>query len=74
MWNFNKNKEAIKLLKQYFRIGTSMSAMLKKDTVEQKKIICKLIDLMPGDIYLAWDGIYVSKKDAKKYVLSYGRS
>ena len=50
-----------------------MSAMMQRDTPEQKEIICKLIDLMPGEIYLAWDGKYVSKDDAKQYVLNYGQ-
>ncbi len=67
------NDEAIKLLKRYEEIGASFSAMTQHDTPEQKEIICKLIDAMPGEIYLSWDGIYVSKADAKKYVLEYGK-
>ena len=72
-WNIEGNKEAIKLLKRYVEIGSSASAMMQKDTPEQKEIICKLIDLVPGDIYLDWDGGYVSKVDAKKYVMEYQR-
>ena len=72
-WNFKGNKEAIKLFKRYNEIGSSFSAMAQKDTLEQKEIICKLIDLMPGKIYLDWDDKYVSKEEAKKYVMDYGR-
>ena len=72
-WNFEGNKAAIELLKQYDEIGASISAMMQKDTPEQKEIICELIDLMPGKIYLDWDDEYVSKSKAKKYVMEYGQ-
>lgn len=72
-WNFSGLPEAQALLKRYDELGSSMSAMTQRDTPEQKGIICKLIDLMPGEIYLDWDGKYVSKDEAKKYVLEYGR-
>lgn len=63
-----------KLLGEYHKKGSCISAVMQHDTLEQKKIICRLIDLMPGKIYLEWDGKYVSKGKAKKYVLEYGRS
>ena len=56
--------EMIKLGKRYCE--------MQKDTPEQKEIICKMIDIVPGEIYLEWDDEYVSKKDAKKYVMEYG--
>jgi hypothetical protein len=70
-WNIT-SKEGKKLLKKYIKIGVCMSCACQNDTVEQKKIICSLIDLVPGKIYLHWDGIYVSKAKAKKYVMNYG--
>ncbi len=72
-WNFKGNEEACKLLKRYGEIGSSFSAMAQNDTPEQKEIICKLIDLTPGEIYLDWDGEYVSKEKAKEYVMNYGK-
>lgn len=60
------------LLKKYEELGSSFSAMEQKDTPEQKEIICKLIDLVPGEIFLDWDGKYASKEEAKKYVMEYG--
>ena len=72
-WNFeNSREEAGKLFKQYNEIGSCASAMLQRDTIEQKEIICKLIDLTEEEIYLDWDGKHVSKEDAKEYVMNYG--
>jgi lambda repressor-like predicted transcriptional regulator len=70
-WNVT-SAEGRALLKKYGELGNFMSAIMQRDTPEQKEIICKLIDLMPGEIYLDWDGRYVSKEVAKKYVLEYG--
>jgi hypothetical protein len=69
-WNITST-EGKALLKRYIELCNSISAMLQHDTPEQKEIICKLIDLMPGKIYLDWDDKYVSKEVAKKYVLEY---
>lgn len=65
-----KGKE---LLKKYSELGTSLGAMTQKDTPEQKELICQMIDTVPGDIYLDWDDIDVSKEEAKKYVMNYGK-
>lgn len=59
------------LLRRYHELGASMSAMAQNDTPEQKEIICQLIDGCAGDIYLDWDGEYVSKEKAKEYVRTY---
>ena len=61
------------LLQEWGALGYSLSAMGQRDTPEQKEIICKLIDLVPGEIFLDWNGEYVSKDDAKKYVMEYGK-
>lgn len=46
--------------------------MRSRDTPRQKEIICELIDLCDEDkIYLHWDGKYVTKEEAKKYVMEY---
>ena len=70
-WQFDHPK-AQELFDRYSKIGSSMSAAMQKDTPEQKEIICKLIDLVDDQVYLDWDGKYVSKQDAKKYVMEYG--
>ena len=71
-WNVEGVDGALELLREYDEIGSSWSAMQQKDTPRQKELICKLIDLMPCEIYLSWDGRYVSKDEAKKYVMEYG--
>jgi hypothetical protein len=72
-WDFGTD-ESFDLFKKYVDLGTSASAMTTDDTPEQKEIICKLIDLCDGEtIHLEWDGVDVSKAEAKKYVLDYGK-
>lgn len=72
--DFTHSEKGQELLKEYNQIGSSFSAMAQKDTPRQKEIICELIDLCDGDtIYLDWDGKYVSKQEAKDYVLNYDK-
>lgn len=47
--------------------------MAQRDTPEQKQLICDLIDLCDGEIWNDWDGVVMSKEDAKKYVMTYGQ-
>lgn len=74
-WNFPNKSERIRALcEEYDKIGSSFSAMMQRDTPRQKEIICELIDECDGDtIYLEWDGKYVSKQEAKDYVMNYGK-
>ena len=72
-WDFTGNEEAEKLLKRYGEIGATWGAAQQKDTPEQKEILCKLIDLAYGKIHLDWDDKYVSKKEAKEYVMNYSK-
>lgn len=67
-----KSETCKQLLKEYLAAGASASAMMQHDTPEQKEIICKMIDAATCKrIFLDWDGKWVSKKEAKKYVLQY---
>ena len=62
------------LLKEYVEMGASYGAMQQKDTLEQKELICQMIDECNAEtILLDWDGVDVSKEEAKKYVREYGR-
>lgn len=67
------NSEAGKdLLKRYFELGASYSAMAQQDTPEQKELICQIIDECGAEtIYLDWDDKHVSKEEAKRYVMEY---
>lgn len=73
-WKFNPDGEAFKLLKRYNEDPTSFSAMAQHDTDHQKEMILQIIDALDSDqIYLDWDGKYVSKEEAKRYIREYGQ-
>ncbi len=59
--------------KKYDEAGArSMSAAMQRDNEAQKLALCEWIDVVDcEEIYLDWDGKYVSKEDAKKYVMDY---
>lgn len=72
-WNLHSEKGR-ELLKRYFELGASDSAMCQHDTPEQKELICQMIDECNAPtIYLDWDDKDVSKDEAKKYVMEYSR-
>lgn len=72
-WNLTSEKGQ-ELLRKYCEIGSSLSAMAQHDTPEQKDLIFQMIDECGADeIFLDWDAKYVSKEDAKKYVMEYGQ-
>lgn len=66
-----KTKEQLDILKKYSKLGMAAGAAQQRDTQEQKKLICELIDTItnPRGIFLDWDGVYVSRKKAKQYVM-----
>lgn len=71
-WNF-KNPKILELLDEYDDIGSSVSAMMQKDTDRQKEIICEIIDLVDTDvIHNDWSGFDMTKEQAKDYVMNYG--
>lgn len=72
-WDFTHNDKAADLARQWELLGSCMSAACQRDTPEQIDIICQIIDAVDCDIYLDWDGKYVSKDEAKKYVRDYKR-
>lgn len=71
-WDFHSEKGK-ELLKEYFELGSSMSAIAQKDSARQKEIICELIDECDGVIQEDWGGKYLTRDEAKKYVLEYGK-
>lgn len=72
-WDFSENEKGIALLREYFDIGSSYSAMAQKDTPRQKEIILELIDVCNGEIQNDWTGDIYTKEEAKKYILDYGK-
>lgn len=58
---------------RYLDEPTSMSAMTQHDTDTQKQAIFDLIDAIDGPITNDWSGEDMTKEEAKKYVMEYGR-
>lgn len=70
-----KSTASVVALKKYFDAGTvSMSAIAQHDNDAQRAALIELIEVVDCDeIYLDWDGKYVSKEEAKDYILNYGK-
>jgi hypothetical protein len=68
-----ENPATLSILQEWSDLGSSMSAMVQKDTPEQKVLICKLIDAINGDIVNDWSGETYTKEQAKEYILNYGK-
>lgn len=71
-WNI-KDGDCRDLLKKYLLTGISTSLACHKNTIEQKNILCELIDKFNyGKIYNDWEGTELSKEEAKDYIMNYG--
>lgn len=71
-WNLKEDGQALELLRKYHELGMRASAMLQRDTPEQKRLLCQMIDALDADtVYLDWDGKDVPKEEAKKYIMEY---
>lgn len=60
-------------LEKYFADPVSMGAAQQKDTGTQRQAICELIDAIDGPIGNDWTGEAMTKDEAKKYVMEYGK-
>lgn len=68
-WNV-ETPDALAAIQKWADGGVSMSAMIQKDSPEQKEALLSAIDLM-DEIWLDWEGKQVSREEAKEYVLNY---
>ena len=71
-WNV-KCPETFKLLQEYHDEPVSFSVMAQKDTDSQKKKLCEMLTAHKGTITNDWTGKEMSKKEAIKYVMEYGK-
>jgi hypothetical protein len=72
-WHLKNSPEALEALKEYRKIGASVSAMAQRDTPRQTELICIMIDKVNGEIQNDWTGeVYENREDAKKYIMEYG--
>ena len=76
-WRYVKSQKARDLIEKYLNTDNHhVSAMMQRDTQEQKELICQIIDSLKGKwaIQNDWDvKIYNTKKAAKDYVMNYGK-
>lgn len=73
-WDFkNEDCEAWQLLKEYLK-DSPLSCMANHPTEERKELLCKVIDKLNGEIQNDWTGEIMTKEEAKKYILQYGKS
>lgn len=71
-WELAPGGAALEALRRYHEHPVMMSALMQRDTPEQKHAICEIIDALDADtVYLEWDDKHVSKAEAKAYVLEY---
>ena len=71
-WNV-ENDKAREAFRRWTEGGVSMSAIAQRDTPEQKQALCDLIDAIDGEIVNDWSGDTMTKVQAKKYVMDYGK-
>lgn len=69
--NLSEKSQAI--MERFFADGVCMSAAMDKPDDARRAILCELIDQLDGEIQNDWSGEMLSKDEAKKYVLEYGR-
>lgn len=75
-WNFTNSPKAMKALEEYEEIGSSISAMMQRDTPRQKELICIMIDNVNGRVQSDWTGEdwTENRQAAKDYVMNYGKN
>ena len=69
-WSGVHSPKAKVLIKKWLKLGVSMSAIMHQDSPKQKELICQIIDECDS-IQEDWGGKYLTKKQAKKYVMEY---
>lgn len=63
-------------LERYFEEPVSTSAMMQRDTDAQRAALLDLIDAVAeagGEIINDWSGERLSRDEARKYIMEYGR-
>lgn len=70
-----ESASAIEALNRLGELGPrSMSVAMQRDDDAQKAALCELIDAIDGTIQNDWSGEFMTKDEAKAYVLEYGQA
>ena len=71
-WDFETTEcKAFELLKEYME-DAPMSCVTDHPDESRKKLLCRVIDEMDGEIQNDWAGEMMTKDEAKDYVMTYG--
>jgi hypothetical protein len=62
------SKKGKDLLKEYFELGSSTSAIMQHDSARQKELIYQMIDECDGTLQSDWGGEYFTKEQANKSI------
>ena len=65
--------KSLELLQQFHSDGVPMSCMTDRPDADRKTILCELIDQLDGEIQNDWSGEMMTKSEAKKYIMEYGK-
>ena len=71
-WDCTGNEKMRAAMVRWVESGVSYSAM-RRNTPEQEEMICDIIDACNGTIWNDWDGVVMTKDEAKEYVRGYGK-
>lgn len=69
----NLTDKSVEILKRYYVDGMPLSAMADRPDDARREVLCELIDQIDGEIWNDWDGVQMTKEEAKKYVRDYGK-
>lgn len=69
-WRNFKEGECRDLLEKYLE-DSPMSCALDYPDEAKKLMLCEIIDKFDGIIHNDWDGVDMTKEQAKKYVIGY---
>lgn len=65
---------SVEIMERFFKDGEPFSAMADRPNEDRRRMLCELIDQLDGEIWNDWDGVTMTKDDAKKYVMTYGNA
>ena len=67
------SEKSQEIVGRFFKDGMCMSAAADHPDDDRKTILCELIDQLDGEIQNDWSGEMMTKDEAKKYVMEYGK-
>lgn len=69
----NFTEQSQEIVSRFYSDGEPMSAMADRPDGDRIKILCELIEQLDGEIWDDWNGVPMTKDEAKRYVMNYGK-